>query len=196
MRKPHPSSVLKTLPDEDQAALFDFLRDKTLAEGVQWIFSNNGVRTNGSSLSEWRSWYAMARDINAWNADVEELKQILGTDKSIDPNLIPKIGEAVFISKAAKSGDAKTFAAVASIIQRHKELEANQAAHGDKMSVARGKLDLQNRQLARQMKELEMKVAEYEKQKRAAEAALTKAQGKGGMSDETVATIRKALGMI
>lgn len=194
-RKPHPSSVLKTLPDDDQAALFEFLRDKTLAEGVQWLFSNNGVRTNDSSLSDWRSWYAMTQEIGAWNSDVEELKQLLRTDATIDPNLIPKIGEAVFISRAAKQGDAKTFAAVASIIQRHKELEANQAAHGDKMKLGRDKLDLQNRDLARKNKELEIKVAEFEKQKHAAEVALNKAKGNGGMTEETVKVIRQALGM-
>lgn len=173
MRKPHPSSVLKNLPDEDQAALFEFLggtgpdgKGRSLADGVKWLFSNNGVRTNDSSLSEWRGWYAMSQEIGAWNADVEELKKLLSTDTAIDPNLIPKIGEAVFISRAAKQGDAKTFAAVASIIQRHKELESGQAEHADKMKIARGKLDLQNRNLERQMKELEMKVAEFERKEK------------------------------
>jgi hypothetical protein len=153
-RKPHPSSVLKTLPDEDQAALFEFLRDKTLKEGVAWLFSNNGVRTNDTSLSDWRAWYAMTQEIGAWNADVEELKQLLRTDATIDPNLIPKIGEAVFISRAAKQGDAKTFAAVAGIIQRHKELENQQLAHSDRMQLEDKKLKRKDRGLDQAEKKL------------------------------------------
>lgn len=160
-RKPHPFSVLKNLPDDDQAALFEFLRStgadgkgKTLAEGVSWLFSNNGIRTNDSSLSDWRGWYEMRQEIGAWNADVEELKKLLSTDTAIDPNLIPKIGEAVFISRAAKAGDAKTFAAVASIIQRHKELENNQTVHAAKMQLEDKKLKRKDRSLDQAEKKL------------------------------------------
>lgn len=195
MRKPLPSAVLKNLPDEDQAALYEFLKSRkpdgkgvTLAEGVQWLFSNNGIRTNDTSLGDWRGWYEMRQEINGWNTDVEELKQLLRTDAAIDPNLIPKIGEAVFISRAAKAGDAKTFAAVASIIQRHKELESGQAEHADKMKIAREKLDLQNRQLARQMKELEMKVAEFERKEKETKEDL----GNKSLTDEERAARMRA----
>lgn len=157
LRKPHPSSVLKTLPAEDQAALFEYMSDpkKSLADGVKWIFSNNGVRTSDSSLSEWRQWYKMKSDIEAWNADSEELKEMLSTDSSIDPNLIPKIAEAVFISRAAKTGDARMFATVASIIQRHKELENNQQAHADKMGLEGKKLARKDRSLDQAQEKLE-----------------------------------------
>lgn len=173
-RKSMPSAVLKNMPDEDQAALFEFLgsvdangKGKTLAEGVRWVFSNNGIRTNDSSLSEWRGWYVMRQEISTWNADVEELKEMLRTDTAIDPNLIPKIGEAVFISRAAKAGDAKTFAAVASIIQRHKELESQQQTHADKMLLEDKKLKRKDRSLDQAEKKLiqaERKIAALEAQ--------------------------------
>ncbi|MDB6005155.1 MAG: hypothetical protein JWR15_2142, partial [Prosthecobacter sp.] len=118
------------------------------------IISNNGVRTNDTSLGDWRGWYEMRQEISGWNADVEELKQLLRTDAAIDPNLIPKIGEAVFISRAAKAGDAKTFAAVASIIQRHKELESSQAVHHDKMQLEDKKLKRKDRGLDQAEKKL------------------------------------------
>jgi len=193
-RKPHPSSVLKTLPDEDQAALFEYLRDKTLAEGVQWLFSNNGVRTNDSSLSDWRGWYQMQRTIQGWSADVEDLKQQL-TDIGTDPDLIPKIGEAVFLSKAAKTGDVKTFAQVAAITQRHVELRSRQGEHADKMKVAEKRLKLQAADLERKNKELQSRLDELERQHKAAEDAITRANKDGGMTDETVKVIRMALGM-
>jgi hypothetical protein len=175
MRKPPPSAVIKTLPDEDQEALFEFLRNHTLAEGVTWLFSNNGVRTNDSSLSEWRGWYAMNQEIDGWNADVKELERRLGTETTISPNLIPKIGEAVFISKAAKSGDAKTFALVAGIIQRHKELESNQQVHADKMDLEGRKLKRKDRGLDQSQKKLEQaerKIAALEAQAIAASKKL------------------------
>jgi hypothetical protein len=193
-RKPHPSSVLKTLPDEDQAALFEFLRDKTLAEGVQWLFSNNGVRTNDSSLSDWRGWYAMQRTIQGWSADVEDLKQQLA-DIGTDADLIPKIGEAVFLSKAAKSGDVKTFATVAAITQRHVELRSRQGEHSDKMKIADKRLKIQAADLDRKNKELQSRLDELERQRKAAEDAITRANKDGGMTDETVKVIRQALGM-
>lgn len=196
MRKPHPSSVLKNLPDEDQAALFEFLgsagpdgKGKSLADGVKWLFSNNGVRTNDSSLSEWRGWYAMSQEIGAWNADVEELKELLSTDTAIDPNLIPKIGEAVFISRAAKNGDAKTFAAVAGIIQRHKELESNQAVHADKMQLEDKKLKRKDRGLDQSEKKLaqaERKIQALEEQATQAKLAAQRAKEvlkTGGMDE-------------
>lgn len=153
-RKPHPSSVLKTLPDEDQEALFDFLRDKTLEEGVKWLFSNNGVRTNKSSLSDWHGWYSMNQEIGAWQDDVAELQkklEALGTDAE----LIPKIGEAVFISRAAKTGDAKMYATVASVIQRHRELKSQQEQHGDRMQLEDKKLARKDRALQQAERKLE-----------------------------------------
>lgn len=154
-RKPHPSSVLKTLPDDDQAALFDFLREHTLAEGVDWLFSNNGVRTNDSSLSEWRSWYKMSQDIAAWDNDIASLQDQLA-GMGTDPDLIPKIGEAVFISRAAKSGDAKTFATVASVIQRHRELQASQQQHVDKMQVKGKELAQRDKAIAQKDRQIEL----------------------------------------
>lgn len=154
-RKPHPSSALKVLPDDDQAALFEFLRTHTLAEGVAWLFSNNGVRTNDSSLSEWRQWYKMSQDIAAWDNDIASLQEQLA-GMGTDPDLIPKIGEAVFISRAAKSGDAKTFATVASVIQRHRELKASQQQHEDKMQVKGKELEQRDKTIQQKDRQIEL----------------------------------------
>lgn len=193
-RKPHPSSRIKTMSDADQEALFDFLRTHTLAEGVDWLFSNNGIRSNDSSLSDWRGWYEMNSTISGWSSDVEDLKRQLA-DIGTDPDLIPKIGEAVFLSKAAKTGDVKTFATVAAITQRHTELKSRQGEHSDKMSIADKRLKLQAADLARKNKELQSRLDELERQRKAAEDAITRTNKDGGMTDETVKVIRQALGM-
>lgn len=161
---------------------------------MTWLFSNNGVRTNDSSLSDWRGWYQMQRTIAGWSSDVEALKQQLA-DIGTDPDLIPKIGEAVFLSKAAKTGDVKTFATIAAITQRHTELQSRQGEHADKMKVAEKRLKIQAAELDRKNKELQMRLDELERQRKAAEEAITKANKDGGMTDETVKVIRQALGM-
>lgn len=167
-RKPHPSSVLKTLPDSDQEALFEFLKTHTLAEGVQWLVSNNDVRTNDSSLSDWRAWYDMTRTITGWSGEVEEVKRLLaGT--GTDPELIPKIGEAIFISRAAKTGDAKMFTSVAAVIQRHNELKSGQKHHADKMEVSARQLDQKDKAIRQKDKQIEMqrrKLELHEKRER------------------------------
>lgn len=173
-RKPHPSSVLKTLPDEDQAALFEFLRDKTLADGVDWLFSNNGVRTNDSSLSDWRGWYQLNRNISTWESEVDELKAAL-EKTGTDPDLIPKLGEAVFLAKAAKTGDVKAFATVAAITQRHHEMKASQQQHADKMTVKGKELAQRDQTIKQKDKQIELqrrKIEAYEaKMKQADEVA-------------------------
>lgn len=194
-RKPHTSSVLKTLSEDDQAALFEYLRTNTLADGVKWVFSNNGVRTSDSSLSEWRGWYDVQRRITSWRADASRLKQLLGTDGRIDPNLVPMLAECYFMAKAAEEGDAETFGKMAAIIQRHSKLEAMQQGHADKMKVADKRLKLQGAELDRKNKELQIKLDEQERQRKAAEAAMNKAVGDGGMTNETRDLIREAMGM-
>lgn len=195
-RKPHPSSVLKNLPDEDQEALFEFLKSgKTLAEGVKWVFSNNGVRTNDSSLSDWRGWYELNRRIHSWNADAEGVKTALMQSGNVDADLVGKIGEAVFLVRAAQEGDIKAFVQVASIVQRHTEQKAKAQEHADKMQIQAKRLELSTADLERKNRELEARLDEMNRQRKAAEDAITKAKTEGGMTEETVRAVREALGM-
>lgn len=194
-RKPHPSAVLKHLPDDDQAALYDFLKGgKTLAEGVAWVFSNNGVRTSDSSLSEWRGWYELGQNIRAWNDDAEGVKAALMESGEVDPDLAAKVAEGVFMIRAAKEGDVKAFVQVASIVQRHEELRAKKKEHTDKMTLAGKKLELSKADLARKNRELEARLADMERKQREAEALLTKGSKDGGITEETVQAIRDLLG--
>lgn len=179
-RKPHPSAVLKNLPPEDQEALFDFLRSKgpdgkgrSLADGVKWLFSNNGVRTNDSSLSEWRGWYQLQHDIAGHNALVEDVARELAA-RQVNPDLIPQLSETVFLFKAAKEGDAKTFAAVASLVQRDAELKAQKQAHDDKMNLEDKKLKRKDRSLD----QAEKKLAQAERKILALEAQALEASEK------------------
>jgi len=162
MRKPLPSSKLKTLPDADQEALADFLIDATLAEGVGYIKERCQVETSISAMSEWLKWFKMLSDVRTWNGEVEQLKAALTAD-ALDSSLVAKIGEAVFIAKASRDGDAKTFAAVASIIQRDAEARAQASQHADKITIQQKKLSLAERDLERKLRELEHKLGDLDK---------------------------------
>lgn len=188
-RKPMATSVLKTLPEETQAALFEFLRENTLEAAVPWLFSEAGVRSNKSSLGEWRGWYDVQRRVSNWNAEAEDLKKLLGTDQEIDPGLVPKLAESFFISRCAEEGDAKTFAQMAGIIQRHKELETNQKVHADKMVLEDKKLQRKDTSLKlaqRKLEQAERKIAALEEQAEAAKKAAERtkeALKSGGLDD-------------
>lgn len=173
-RKPHPSSVLKTLPDEDQAAIFDFMKadkKRTLKDGVAFIFSENGVRTSDTSLSDFLGWYEMNHTIDGFLSDVDELKEKLAS-VGTDPDLIPKIGEAVFLGKAAKTGDVKMFATVAAVVQRHTELKASQAQHGDKMAIKQKEIEQRDTTIRQKDKQIDMQKRKIEALE--AQAAATK----------------------
>lgn len=203
-RKPHPSSVLKTLPDSDQEALFEFLKTHTLAEGVQWLVSNNDVRTNDSSLSDWRAWYDMNRTIGRWQVMRQDLQAQLA-EMGADPELIPKIGEAVFLGQAAQSGDVKTFATVAAITQRHVELQARQRQHEDQMEIKRAQVGQKDKAIAQKDQEIEMqrrKIAAQEallEEQRAAAARAKETLEGAAMDEETrarvLAEVDRAMGI-
>jgi len=162
-RKIHPSAVIKNLPDEDQAALYDFLssktivegkpRGKTLAEGVAWLFSNNGLRISDSSLSDWRGWYEMSLEVGSWENDAKEFKAML-VNTGTDDDLAAKIAEARFLCQAAKKNDAETYVKVMGVIERYKSRKAAEKQHGDKMAVKTKELAQRDRALQQAEKKL------------------------------------------
>lgn len=200
-RKPHPSSVLKNLPDEDQEALFEFLRGKSLADGVKWLFSNNGVRTNDSSLSEWRGWYETTQQVASWESDAQDFKALL-VQSGTDDDLAAKIAEARFLAQATKQNDAQTFVKVMSVIERYKSRKASEKAHAENLAIKKTQtkqrdeqLKIQAADLDRKNKELQSRLDELQRQRQAAEDAMTKAKKEGGMTEDTVRIVRAALGM-
>ena len=193
-RKPSPRSPLKMLPPELQERLAEYLRTNTLAMGVKYCREELQLNTNDSSLSEWLSWFEMMARINHYAQGADDLKEALA-QTSIDPDLIPKLGEAFFISKAAESGDSKMFATVASVVQRHQELKAQQAAHTDKMQVAARQIEVRKdniKLLLRRVEAAEKKAAALEARNAAALASASKAKdilNSGALSDEARAML-------
>jgi len=193
MAKLSPLSFAAKLTHEQREELYAMLQTKTLAEGVEWC-DKLGVKTSDSSMSDWFKRYRMIRKVEGYDQAADELGERLAK-RGIDPLLAPKIAQQVFLLQAAEAEDAETFETMTKIIQAHVEFEAGKQAHADKMSIAEKRLSLQAANLDRQNRELQSRLDELERQRKAAEAAITKAKQSGGMTDETVRIVRAALGM-
>lgn len=192
-RKVNPRSKLKTLPEELQSRIFDVVETGTLEEAIEWLSTEMQIQIGKSALSEWAAWYRRREWIKDAESDAADMEDMLKrSGLQLTPEAITAIANAVFLNRASKMGDAKTFVATAGVIQRAQELQSSQAAHKDKMQVAHLKLELQTRDMERKMKELEMKLADYEKEKVAAARVLDTAADKGA-SPALIQSVREAL---
>lgn len=194
-RKANPRSRLKLLPEELQARIFEVVEMGTLEEAIAWLKDEMQppILIGKSALAEWAAGYRRRIYIQEAESDAAEMEDMLKRSSlQLTPEAIAAISNAVFLNRASKTGDAKTFIGVASVIQRSQELRSNQSAHADKMAVAHAKLELQNAEHARKLKELEMKLHQFEKEKAAALKAVAAAEKKGA-SPELIKGVRSAL---
>lgn len=192
-RKTRSDAKLKKLDEELQARLYETCETSSLDEALEWLRDEMKITVARSTLGAWAADRRRRLWIEECESEAAELEELLSNPKlKLRPEQIGVIGNAVFLNRASKEGDTKAFVAVASTIQRSQELEAQQAAHKDKMAVQHKKLELQQANLQRQLKELEMKVAQYEKEKAAAAKALNAAEKKGA-SPTLIEGVRKAM---
>lgn len=209
-RKPSPRSVLKNLPQEAQDKLGEFLsgtitekddngklrtRGRTLAEGVDFAAEALKIKTNDSSLSDWFPWWKMDRRFNSLADTADELEREMKTF-NLDPDLAAKIAQRYFLSGAAEDGDAKTFAMMASLVQRHLERKGSEAAHVDKMKVAEKTIAAREKSVLvalRRAEAAEARVKALEEKNRLAQEAAKQAKsalkGNEPLSDEARAAL-------
>lgn len=178
--KPNPRAVLKVMSDAKQAQLRKYMRDHSLADGVAYCEKTLNVSTNDTSLSDWVAWYDMTERINGYNAEAEEFMGML-QKRGIDEDLVPLLGQTLFLNSAARSGDVKGYAAVANVMQRHFELKASKAAHADKMELGREQVKARRKALAIAMRKLraaEKRIAALEAKNELMRQAAKNAKGK------------------
>lgn len=158
-RKVNPRAKLKTQPDEIQSRLFAVVEESTLDEALEYVREELKIDVGRSALAEWAAWYRRRQWISDAESDAAEMEDMLKrSGLQLTPDAISAISNAVFLNRASKMGDAKTFVQVAGVIQRSQELKSSQAAHEDKMAVAHKKLELQAAEHQRKLKELEAKL--------------------------------------
>jgi len=106
-QKPRADSVLKTLPEERQAAITDYARDKSLKETREWLAAD-GIKTSEASLSAFLSWHALRLQLKRNESTVEVMLEKLQLQR---PDLLPEqiqaVGQEFFTAMAMEQQDPK-----------------------------------------------------------------------------------------
>jgi hypothetical protein len=174
-RKPRADARLKTLPEEGQARLNEFLRDGSYADGVTFCAEEFGVETSAAALSEFYSWYGLrARFRRAKSRSRQVMDELRNRDPEVDADALADAGNQVFMMEAMESGNPKFWAMVMRQF----------------VSLKKARTDVEK---------LEMQIREYEEKREKAkaevEAALTE-NVSGGLSEETLRKIEGAMKLL
>lgn len=106
-KKPRADSVLKTLPEDRQAAIVDYARDHSLPETVAWLRAD-GLRTSATALSLFLSWFGLQQQLRRNESTVEVLLQkAMTTRPDWTPEQIQQTGQAFFSALALEQQDSK-----------------------------------------------------------------------------------------
>jgi hypothetical protein len=131
---PRADAKLKNLPDADQEALWEYLhpsdpeeRRRTLGEAQSEVPLRHGFTVSLASLSEWRSWWALRRRMNAARERAEQTRLELLKDASLRPDEIEKVAQAVFTAETLETGNVKGYVALAQLRLKGQQLELDRA---------------------------------------------------------------------
>jgi len=133
-RQPRADAKLKNLPDEAQEALWEYLhpsdpdeRRRTLLEAQSEVPLRHGFTVSLGSLSEWRSWWAMRRRINAARERADQTRLELLKDATLRPEEIEQIAQTIFTAETLEAGNVKAFVALAQLRLKGQQLELDRA---------------------------------------------------------------------
>ena len=165
-RKVHPNAKLKTLAESVQEEIWNWLeedRKRTLAEAVEWMRSRLRIETSVQRLSEWRGWYRRNLEVDQIESEVGEIEAMLRKLGDVPPEKIEAIGNTLFLNRATKAADAKTFTQVAAVVQGRQRIDDARQEHADKMAIAHKRLEQKQADLEiakRKLELLEAKVSQ------------------------------------
>jgi hypothetical protein len=195
-RKPRADSKLKTLPDESQEAMWALLhpQDKdtqawTLEAVGAHVAETHGFTVSLSTLSDWHSWYALRRRMEAASAMARQTAMELAANPDMSPDYIDRVAQTVFAAETLERRDIKGYTAIARLRQTDKSLDQRdqQLKQRDQELVQREKLVAQSE---RRVAVLEKKAAFADAVKKAAE------NSEGGITAEQMAEIERKLKMM
>ena len=133
-KKPRADAKLKNLPDADQEALWGWMHPQdpdakvmTLEEAQGEIPLRWGFTVSLGSLSEWRSWYALRRRINAARERAEQTRLELLKDATLRPEEIEQIAQTIFTAETLEAGNVKGFVALAKLRLQSQQLDLDRA---------------------------------------------------------------------
>ena len=110
-RKVRADAVLKTLPEDRQQEIWEWLNraGNTLARGVEWL-RQDGIITSKRALSDWYSWYALRLKFKETERDTLNFQELVKEElPDLPQEKVTQLGSASFIMQAIKQGDPELF---------------------------------------------------------------------------------------
>lgn len=135
---PRADAVLKNLPDEEQAEIFSWFkatddRKAMTLEQALAALAARGISVSLSSLSEWRSWYSLARRMERYKARAEQARmEYLLANPDATQDRLDEVAQMVFTAEAIDTGDRSGYVEIATL-----RLKARAAAQAErKLDIA------------------------------------------------------------
>jgi len=133
LKKPRADAKLKNLPHADQETLWLLMHptDKdtpayTLEACACHIMLEHGFEPSLSSLSEWRSWFALARRMEAAAQRANQTAIELARNSDLTPQDIERVAQTVFTAETLEAGNVKGYVALAKLRLEFQKLELDQ----------------------------------------------------------------------
>jgi hypothetical protein len=130
LKKPRADSKLKNLPHADQETLWLLMhptdRDTpayTLEACACHVMLEHGFEPSLSSLSEWRSWFALARRIESAAERSAQVRMELAKDSTITPDDLERIAQTVFTAETLQDSNIKGYVALAKLNLQRRTLD-------------------------------------------------------------------------
>jgi hypothetical protein len=129
-RKARADSKLKNLPETDQETIW-LLMHPTDATVTPWTLEavlvhlqeEHEVSCALSTLSEWHSWYALKRRMEAAGERAEQAKLELAKDKSFSAEDLERVAQAIFTAETLEAGNAKAYVQIAKLALQRRALD-------------------------------------------------------------------------
>lgn len=105
-RKPRADATLKTLPEERQRQIIDYLRDHSIDETLVWL-RGAGLETSSGALSQFYSWYQLKEQQLRQEARVEGILHRVAERKRVPKEELFQLGQELFATLAIEREDVK-----------------------------------------------------------------------------------------
>lgn len=132
-KKPRADSKLKNLPDNVQEGMWQLLNPAdaetkayTLEDLGGHVFDSHGISVGLATLSEWRSWYALKRRMEAAAERADQARLELAKDPNISPADIERVAQTVFTAETLQAGDVEGYVRLAKLGLQRRALEQDE----------------------------------------------------------------------
>lgn len=121
-KKPRADSKLKNLPENIQEGFWLLLHPSdaetpayTLEDLGGEIFDKHQISVGLSTLSEWRSWYALKRRMEQAAERADQARLELAKSGEFTPEDIERVAQTVFTAETLQAGDVEAYVKLAKL---------------------------------------------------------------------------------